>query len=146
MSFELQSKVVFSFFFFFNRVTGPGRSLILQLSDTGVYEPQIRARLGTTAHFCKVVVLKLRAVPSCADLVHLSIGTALNCESFRLGACADRVTGRHARPFEPQPKVNFQSFPTFGDKWLQERSWDNPRWVFGGAARTGGRQTERESV
>jgi len=26
-----------------------------------VYELQIRALLGTTAHFCKVVVLKLRA-------------------------------------------------------------------------------------
>ena len=26
--------------------------------DTRVYEPQIRARLGTTAFFCKVVVLK----------------------------------------------------------------------------------------
>jgi len=32
--------------------------LSLQLSDTRVYEPQIRARLGTTAHLCKVVVLK----------------------------------------------------------------------------------------
>jgi len=30
----------------------------LKLSDTRVYEPQIRAHLGTTAHFCKVVVLK----------------------------------------------------------------------------------------
>ena len=28
-----------------------------------VYEPQIRARLGTAAHFCKVVVLKLRTAP-----------------------------------------------------------------------------------
>ena len=28
------------------------------LSDTRVYEPQIRARLGTTAHFGKVVVLE----------------------------------------------------------------------------------------
>jgi len=26
--------------------------LSLKLSDTRVYEPQIRARLGTTAHFC----------------------------------------------------------------------------------------------
>ena len=34
-----------------------------ELSDTKVYEPQIRARLGTTAHLCKVVVLKLRTVP-----------------------------------------------------------------------------------
>ena len=28
----------------------------LELSDTKVYEPYIRARLGTTAHFCEVVV------------------------------------------------------------------------------------------
>ena len=35
------------------------------MSDTKAYEPQIRARLGTTAHFCEVVVLKLRAVPNC---------------------------------------------------------------------------------
>ena len=27
------------------------------MSDTQVYEPQIRALLGTAAHFCKVVVL-----------------------------------------------------------------------------------------
>jgi len=37
------------FFFFFTLVTGPRRSLSLKLSDTSVYEPQIRARLGTTA-------------------------------------------------------------------------------------------------
>jgi len=49
------------FFFFFTLVTGPRRSLGLKLSDTSVYAPQIRARLGTTAHFCRVVVLKLRA-------------------------------------------------------------------------------------
>ena len=35
----------------------------LELSDTKVYEPQIRALLGTAAHFCEVVVLKLRTVP-----------------------------------------------------------------------------------
>ena len=35
----------------------------LALSDTKVNEPYIRARLGTAAHFCKVVVLKLRTVP-----------------------------------------------------------------------------------
>ena len=28
------------------------------LSDTKVYAPQIRASLGATAHFCRVVVLK----------------------------------------------------------------------------------------
>ena len=37
-----------SFFFFFTLVTGPRRSLSLKLGDTRVYEPQIRARLGTT--------------------------------------------------------------------------------------------------
>ena len=42
-------------FFFFSLVTGPRRSLRLKMSDTRVYEPQIRARLGTTAHFCEVV-------------------------------------------------------------------------------------------
>jgi len=47
------------FFFFFTLVTGPRRSLRLKLSDTRVYEPQIRARLGTTAHFCRVVALNL---------------------------------------------------------------------------------------
>jgi len=36
--------------FVFTLVTGPRRSLSLTLSDTRVYEPQIRARLGTTAH------------------------------------------------------------------------------------------------
>ena len=32
---------------FFTLVTGPSRSLSLTLSDTGVYEPHMRARLGT---------------------------------------------------------------------------------------------------
>ena len=42
------------FFFFFTLATGPIRSLNLKLSDARVYELQIRARLGTTAHFCRV--------------------------------------------------------------------------------------------
>jgi len=46
----------------YSLVTGPRRSLSLKLSDKRVYEPQIRARLGTAAHFCEVVVLKMRAV------------------------------------------------------------------------------------
>ena len=33
----------------------------LELGDIKVYEPEIRARLGTAAHFCEVVVLKLRS-------------------------------------------------------------------------------------
>jgi len=43
--------------FFFTLVTGPRRSLIYKLSDTRVYEHQVRARLGTTEHLCEVVVL-----------------------------------------------------------------------------------------
>ena len=31
-----------------------------ELSDTQVYEPYIRAIIGTASHFCKVVVLNLR--------------------------------------------------------------------------------------
>jgi len=34
----------------FTLVAGPRRSLSLKLSDTKVFAPQIRARLGTTAH------------------------------------------------------------------------------------------------
>ena len=30
----------------------------LELSDTKIYEPSIRALLGTAPHFCRVVVLK----------------------------------------------------------------------------------------
>ena len=45
------------FFFFFALVTGPKRSLSLDLGDTRIFEPQIRACLGTTAHFYNVVVL-----------------------------------------------------------------------------------------
>jgi len=35
----------------------------LELSDTKVYEPEIRARLGTAARFCEVTVLGLRTLP-----------------------------------------------------------------------------------
>ena len=34
------------FFFFFTLLTGPRRALSLELSDTRVYEPEIRTRLG----------------------------------------------------------------------------------------------------
>ena len=39
----------FFFLFFFTPVTGPRISLSLELSDTRIYAPQIRARLVTTA-------------------------------------------------------------------------------------------------
>jgi hypothetical protein len=51
--------------FSLTRVTGPRRSLRLELSDTRV-ELKIRASLGTTAQLCKVVFHKLRARLRCA--------------------------------------------------------------------------------
>ena len=44
----------------------------LELSDTKVYEPYIRARLGTAAHFCEVVVLKYRVPSACPCRSRLS--------------------------------------------------------------------------
>ena len=52
-------------------------TLGLELSDTKVYEPEIRALLGTASHSCEAVVLESRIVPG---------GTALglgNVNSFR---------------------------------------------------------------
>jgi len=44
----------------FEQVSSPSVLLSsLELSNTKVYEPQIRALLGTASHFCEVVVLKL---------------------------------------------------------------------------------------
>ena len=43
-------------FFFFTLVTGPRRSLSLKLSDTRVYEPQMRARLGTTRDLASLLL------------------------------------------------------------------------------------------
>jgi len=40
----------------------------LELSDKKVHEPCIRARLGTAAHFCEVVVLKLRTTRDTAAM------------------------------------------------------------------------------
>jgi len=48
----------------------------LELSDTTVYEPQLRARLGTTAHFCEVAVLKL------AGQENVQLVDALVAEAF----------------------------------------------------------------
>ena len=50
---EKEDKKKVQAFFFFTLVTGPRRSVSLKLRDTRVYEPQIRARLGITAHFCE---------------------------------------------------------------------------------------------
>ena len=67
----------FFFFFFFTLVTGSRRSSNLKLGDTRVYEPQIRALLGTDSHFCEVVVLKLRTVPQVTSLDFTPDGSLL---------------------------------------------------------------------
>jgi len=54
----------------------------LELSDTKVYEPCIRALLGTASHFCQVAVLKLRTVPLTGQIVHASRGF------LELGSCS----------------------------------------------------------
>jgi hypothetical protein len=36
----------------------------LELSDAKVYEPEMRALLGTASQFCEVVVLEPRTVPN----------------------------------------------------------------------------------
>ena len=45
-------------------VTSSSSLSILELSGTQVYEPHIRALLGTTSQFCEVVILKSRTVPN----------------------------------------------------------------------------------
>ena len=60
----------------------------LELSNTQVYKPSIRALLGTAARFCEVVFLKLRTNPN---------GTALNLRKFqviRRGAQAMSLVAR----------------------------------------------------
>jgi len=60
--------IIILFFFFFTLVAGPRRSLSVKLSDTRVYAPRIRARLGTTAHFCELVVLYFFALRGALDV------------------------------------------------------------------------------
>ena len=44
------------------QVINPSSSSSLELSDTKVFEPEIRALFGTTSQLCEVVVLKSRTV------------------------------------------------------------------------------------
>ena len=73
-------------FFFFTLVTGTRRSLSLKLSDTRVYEPQIRARLGShntpilTA--CRYEV----RVRSSRDGQWSDFSQAVACETLAAGA------------------------------------------------------------
>jgi hypothetical protein len=54
---------LFVFFFFFI-------TLGMELSDTKVYEPYIRALLSTASQYCEAVVLEPRNIPrDCLDVI-----------------------------------------------------------------------------
>ena len=101
--------------FFFTLVTGPGRSLSLELSDTRVYEPQVRSRLGTTAHFCEEwSISKKPKVRLCASTRHSPGGAARRGH----GVCAQGHPSTPRTGQEPpwrQPKgkseVNLPQMP-----------------------------------
>ena len=53
----------------------------IEFKDSTIYEPEIRALLGTDSHFCEVVVLESRAarVSRCGDCVqHVALHVALH--------------------------------------------------------------------
>ena len=52
------------------------------MSDTKVYERSIRARLGTAANVCEVVLLRLITVP---------IGAVLSCRILQWNSGGDRL-------------------------------------------------------
>ena len=107
------------FFFFFTLVTGPRRSLSLKLSDTRVYEPQIRARLGTTA-------------PRREQMRGPELGV-LHSEAM-LGNTEKEYTGENERPRGPgletrgneRPRTRFTEFG--GDTARNEVGGDARSW------------------
>jgi len=97
---------------FFTRVTDPRRSLSPKLSDARVYAPQTRARLGTTAQFCKVIIRRRTVVTACPLLTPYTLHptpytlhstpytlTAHVGEQVLGGALSD-VRGNHVRPVQ----------------------------------------------
>ena len=64
----------YDLFCFFTLVTGPRRSLSLQLSDTRIYAPQIRARLGTTVCFT-LIPRGVQMGDTGHETIELSLGT-----------------------------------------------------------------------
>ena len=80
--------------------TSPRRSLSLKLRKTRVYEPQIRARLVTTAHFCEALILKLRAVPVEYNSQCCGLTDCGKCPPHRLRGSA-ALAGPHRLRVEP---------------------------------------------
>ena len=79
------------FFFFFTLVTGPRRSLDLKLSDTRVYGPQIRARLGITALLCKVVVAHTDHTMDNGPFIKSQLASTQST----LGPCVEQIWPRY---------------------------------------------------
>ena len=70
----------------------------LELSDTQVYEPYIRARLGTAAHFCEAVTCFLVGRDACShgtvrDFVFSSCSSCRCGAERRLRVCAVACAG-----------------------------------------------------
>jgi len=72
----------------------------LELSDTKVYAPHIRAVLGTASHFCELVVLKLRTVP---------IGTYVVCQPRNSQLCCTSGTKSALVPAMLEPRFDLLS-------------------------------------
>ena len=78
----------------------------LELSETKVCEPYIRARLGTAAHVCEVVVLKLRTLPIVISEVPLQTkyGPAVfSCgvTDYGVKICRRRYVSTDGLPYGP---------------------------------------------
>jgi len=91
-------------FFFFTLVTGPRRSVRLKLRDTTVYEPQIRARLGTTAHLCKVVVHTPEVEPASGTQEGDPLGEHFNLSTWRWHS-ADELGSPAHLTLNPKPET-----------------------------------------
>ena len=66
----------------------------LELSDTKVYDPQIRALLGTASQFCEVVVLKSKTVTNGTTLsLRIDTGIHLRFRKFALDAAQNGLGG-----------------------------------------------------
>jgi len=83
-------------FFFVTLDTGPRRPSSPELSDTKVFEPYIRARLGTAAHFCKV------------GQNQLVITRVLDSFTSEPGRCRANIA--HIRQPRPDSGLGFQAF------------------------------------
>ena len=83
--------------------TGPRRSLSLKLGDTRVYEPQIRARLGTTSHFCEVVVLKFAMLPQVVEMAAEKQGVLERLDSLHVARGVQEMELALLRPQQVEP-------------------------------------------